>query len=58
MKRLLIPLLLATATLTAAAPASAADAYPRVPSRWSCPSCPAARLTRWRAAWPKSSGSR
>ena len=33
MKRLLIPLLLATATLTAAAPASAADAYPRVPSR-------------------------
>ena len=38
MKRLLIPLLLATATLTAAAPASAADAYPRVPSRWSCPS--------------------
>ena len=31
MKRLLIPLLLATATLTAAAPASAADAYPSRP---------------------------
>ena len=31
MKRLLIPLLLATATLTAAAPASAADAYPTRP---------------------------
>ena len=31
MKRLLIPLLLASATLTAAAPASAADAYPTRP---------------------------
>ena len=58
MKRLLIPLLLATATLTAAAPASAADAYPSRPVTLVVPFPPAARPTRWRAAWPKSSGSR
>ena len=37
---------------------SAADAYPTRPVTLVVPFPPAARPTRWRAAWPKNSGSR